>query len=557
MLLLVSCMLFLCDIYVLMVYAEWSSGDRSQTVQWNYGTTGGSNGVAYHHFAVQEQALWSEVDQQAQWGDWYYTTSDAAGLTYASGSDSSVRGQFIMNGKLNNTKDTNYRAINDDYPTFGFAMDYGKVGTSSKNTVFSIFLAQQDPIQFDQGSGPQPVPSYWLTQYSTNQDALAFFHNDFRNVFGTCASLDQKIQDDAVPAAGQDYLTVVSLAVRQAFGALHLVGDSQNQYVFLKEISSDGNVNTVDVIFPASPMLFYLNPSWVRLLLEPVYLVQQNGLWPEKFAIHDIGEHYPNATGHKSDDGVENLPIEECGDMLILTLAYVQRSGDTGYIYSRYTLLKQWADYLVQNTLIPAMQMSTDDFAGALSNQTNLALKGIVALEAMSILANMTGNSADGANYSTTAHNYIAQWQNLGIAQDANPRHATLAYGMNDTHGLLYNLYADQYVQTNLVPRSVYQTQSDFYPTIFNEYGVPLDNRHSYTKSDWEMWCAAIADTNTRNKFLQVLAKWINETPTDGPATDLFDTDTGNYPFQPPFEARPVVGRWFSLLALNSTGIPS
>jgi len=513
--------------------------------------------VAYHHFALQDQAAWSEVNDQAQWGDWYYASSDAAGLTHASGSDSDVRNQFITNGTLSNTEDTNYRAINDDYPVFGFAMDYGNVGTTSKNTIFSMFLAQQDPIQFNDGSGLKPVPSYWLTQYSNNQDALAFFHNDFRNSFTSSVNLDQKIQNDAVAVNGQDYLTIVSLAVRQVFGALHLVGDSQNQYVFLKEISSNGNVNTADVIFPASPMLFYLNPTWVKLLLDPLYIVQQNGLWPENFAIHDIGFHYPNATGHADTTGVENLPVEESGDMIILTLAYVQRSGDTGYISSRYDLLKQWADYLVQNTLIPAMQMSTDDFAGALQNQTNLALKGIIALEAMSNIANMTGHSSDGANYSTTAHDYIAQWQTLGIAQDANPRHSTLAYGQNDTHGLLYNLYADAFVQTNLVPRSVYQMQSDFYPTIFNTYGVPLDTRHSYTKSDWEMWCAAISDTNTRNQFIQVLAKWINDTPTDGPATDLFETTTGDYWTGPPFLARPVVGGWFSLLALNSTGIPS
>ena len=513
--------------------------------------------MAYHHFALQDQAAWSEVNDQAQWGDWYYASSDAAGLTHASGSDSDVRNQFITNGTLSNTEDTNYRAINDDYPVFGFAMDYGNVGTTSKNTIFSMFLAQQDPIQFNDGSGLKPVPSYWLTQYSNNQDALAFFHNDFRNSFTSSVNLDQKIQNDAVAVNGQDYLTIVSLAVRQVFGALHLVGDSQNQYVFLKEISSNGNVNTADVIFPASPMLFYLNPTWVKLLLDPLYIVQQNGLWPENFAIHDIGFHYPNATGHADTTGVENLPVEESGDMIILTLAYVQRSGDTGYISSRYDLLKQWADYLVQNTLIPAMQMSTDDFAGALQNQTNLALKGIIALEAMSNIANMTGHSSDGANYSTTAHDYIAQWQTLGIAQDANPRHSTLAYGQNDTHGLLYNLYADAFVQTNLVPRSVYQMQSDFYPTIFNTYGVPLDTRHSYTKSDWEMWCAAISDTNTRNQFIQVLAKWINDTPTDGPATDLFETTTGDYWTGPPFLARPVVGGWFSLLALNSTGIPS
>jgi hypothetical protein len=33
-----------------------------------------------------------------------------------------------------------------------------------------------------------------------------------------------------------------------------------------------------------------------------------------------------------------------------------------------------------------------------------------------------------------------------------------------------------------LVPQSVYDMQSAFYPTQLEKYGVPLDTRHSYTK---------------------------------------------------------------------------
>ena len=53
----------------------------------------------------------------------------------------------------------------------------------------------------------------------------------------------------------------------------------------------------------------------------------------------------------------------------------------------------------------------------------------------MAVIANLTGNTANGVNYSSIAHEYIADWQNLGIARDADPPHTTLAYGMNDTHG--------------------------------------------------------------------------------------------------------------------------
>jgi hypothetical protein len=316
-------------------------------------------------------------------------------------------------------------------------------------------------------------------------------------------------------------------------------------------------MNTVDVVYPLMPIILYFNASWLKLLLDPIFAVQANGRWPHDYSIHDIGYHFPNATGH-ADGNDEDQPLEECGNMLIMNLAYAQRTGDTGYLSQHYDELHQWAEYLVKSALVPADQISTDDFAGSLANQTNLALKGIIALEAMAKISNMTGHPADGASYSSTAHAYIAQWQNLGIAHDANPPHATLAYGQNDSHGLLYNLYADAVVQTNLVPHSVYETQSSFYPTIATTYGVPLDTRHGYTKSDWEMWAAAVAGPATREMFISDLAKWIGTTPSAGPATDLYETDTGDYANGIQFKARPVVGGWFGLLALNGTvGIPN
>ena len=75
----------------------------------------------------------------------------------------------------------------------------------------------------------------------------------------------------------------------------------------------------------------------------------------------------------------------------------------------------------------------------------------------------------------------------FAIAEPSNTfakSHTTLAYGENHTYSLLYNLFGDKELGLSLVPQSVYDMQSDFYPTVFNEYGVPLDTRHAYTKSE-------------------------------------------------------------------------
>lgn len=134
--------------------------------------------------------------------------------------------------------------------------------------------------------------------------------------------------------------------------------------------------------------------------------------------------------------------------------------------------------------------------------------------------------------------------------------------------GLLYNLFADAQLGLGLVPDSIYQMQSTFYPTVANEYGVPLDTRNSYTKGDWQCFAAAIASSDTRNTFFKLLANWVTETPTNRPLTDLYDTITGKYvPLDLPsyrhvlanrlsypshtFVARPVMGGAFAPLLVT------
>ena len=355
---------------------------------------------------------------------------------------------------------------------------------------------------------------------------VSFFYGDYSNAATASTTFDDKVATDSVSAGGQDYLTITSLSARQAFGAVQLVGNSTKQYLFLKEISSDGNVQTVDVIFPFHPILVYTNPSLLKLLLDPLFENQESGQYPNKYSMHDLGSSYPNATGHPLGND-EQMPLEECGNMLIMTLAYAQALNDVSYLTQHYNLLKQWTQYLVEEALIPANQISTDDFAGSLANQTNLALKGIIGIEAFAMMAKLTGNTADASNYTGIAHSYIDQWQVLGVAQDASPPHTTLGYGLNDTHGLLYNLYSDAELQLGLVPQSVYDMQSAFYPTVADEYGVPLDTRHNYTKSDWQMFTAAIANSQTQKLLIGDVAKFIGATSTNLALTDWYDAQTG------------------------------
>lgn len=342
---------------------EWVSGDRNAIAEWEYGTT---DGVAYHKVHRQTQLAFSENNEQGEWGNWYWATDDSKDMTHQSGADTDVRGQFASNGKLTNGVDTNFRAISSTWPVFGFSYDLGSVDSSPISTLFSLGLTQDQAIQYEGASQYAPVPSLWKSYFDTELAALSFFHHDHAESSNLASHFDSRVAQDSIETAGQDYLTITSLAVRQAFAATQLCGTQDKQYLFLKEISSDGNMNTVDVIFPAYPIFLYTNPELLKLVLTPLFENQEAGKYPNNYSMHDLGSAYPNATGHPNGND-EKMPLEECGNMVIMSLAYAQKSGDSDFLNNHYTLLKQWTSYLVEDSLYPANQISTDDFAGSLA----------------------------------------------------------------------------------------------------------------------------------------------------------------------------------------------
>ena len=97
--------------------------------------------------------------------------------------------------------------------------------------------------------------------------------------------------------------------------------------------------------------------------------------------------------------------------MLVLALSYAQKTGDKSVIWATYPLFTQWTGCLVNDSLIPANQISTDDFEGALANQTNLAIKGMIGIRAMGEITTMLARSAMpvsiASNYATKMLSYV------------------------------------------------------------------------------------------------------------------------------------------------------
>jgi hypothetical protein len=139
---------------------------------------------------------------------------------------------------------------------------------------------------------------------------------EYQHAISASSTMDNKINSDS-GAIHSDYASITALSLRQAFGGVEITipktttgtYDTGDVKVFMKEISSDGNMNTVDVIFPAWPVFLYLNPDMGRRLLAPLFVYQRTGLYPNKWSVHDLGSSYPVANGH-NDGGDEAMPVE-------------------------------------------------------------------------------------------------------------------------------------------------------------------------------------------------------------------------------------------------------
>jgi hypothetical protein len=533
------------------ISGEWAHGDSSSMVTWkreSVAHTGGN--LTVQSVAPQTPGTLAENRDYSSWGT-SFIAGDGAGMTAAIGQDSVVRA-MATKGPLDGSIDANMpRAINNNWPVFALDFDLGSVTATATNPVTMIIGHAREPAVSYLTTQIAPL---WKSYWSTWEAMVADEYDDVGNAVARAAELDQRIVSDALNVGGPNYAAICTMSLRQAYGGTELVGTTAKPWMMLKEISSDGNVSTVDVVYPASPVFLYTNPTYLKLLLDPLLDYAETGGWPKDFAEHDIGSSYPNAAGH-NDGKEEDMPIEESADMLLMMAGYVTRAKPAdaaAYATAHYTIAKKWADYLVPNTLDPVNQNQTDDFTGFINHSANLALKGILGVGAMGVLAKAAGNTADATSYSSQAQSLITQW--VTKAQDPNEPHLMLEYDIPGSWSLKYNAFYDRVLGLNLVPSKVLTAEAAWYASKANTVGVPLDERHTYTKTDWELWTAASIDDKTvQKKLIDAVFAFATTSSARVPFSDWYDTVSGQ---QQGFVARPVVGGHFTLLVPSGPVVP-
>jgi len=390
------------------------------------------------------------------------------------------------------------------------------------------------------------LEAYWKKDGETISDVIGRAHKEYFRIRKKCSEFNNKLVRHAVRAGGWKYAELLQLSLRQSVAAHKLVTDENGDMLFIsKECFSDGCAATTDVSYPSIPLYLIYNPALVQAMLRPIYAVASSPEWKYEFAPHDAG-FYPILSGQVYGKGniKKQMPVEECGNMIIMEAAAAIALDDPSFAASHIELLEKWSEYLKEHGADPEDQLCTDDFAGHLAHNCNLSLKAINALGGMSIIERMIGNSEKADGYLSAAKAMAESWVERAVKPGGGTR---LVFGKERGYSLKYNLVWDKLFGTGLFPSEVYKNEFSSYAAHMKKYGVPLDSRADYTKSDWYAWAGCLTnDREAFEGFIGPLWNAYNETPSRVPMTDWYMTDTAEVKG---FRNRSVVGGHFMRLA--------
>lgn len=407
---------------------------------------------------------------------------------------------------------------------------------------------------------------YWTTAYYNILNAVQESVVNHDKLIAECRSFDDKLENEVLSKYDENYLTLLIAAYRQSIGSHKLIEDGKDKVFLSKECGSNGCIGTVDVSYPSVPLFLWGAPELVKGMLIPVFKQARMRNWTFDFAPHDVGR-YPFATGQvygakKALRPVKNrkfflnrkfpcerhgdlykldrqMPVEECANMIIMTAAYFNESGDFNFVRENADLLSGWADYLVNAGVQLENQLCTDDFAGHLAKNVNLAIKSVVGIAAWGLLLNQI-QMGEGNKFMDIARDYAKE---LEMISDTG-EYTALTIDDRKSWSTKYNLIWDKLFKTNLFSQATYDKEIALYKSKLAKYGFPMDSRGSFAKSDWEMWAAALDDSGELTKLTsEAICAMLAETEDKVPFTDLYDTVTAKMFHH--FRARTVQGAMF------------
>lgn len=398
------------------------------------------------------------------------------------------------------------------------------------------------------------LKSYWNRDGGDILAEITKAFDDYEFCYLKSEAFSDRLFIDAVKAGGEKYAELLLLAYRQVLAAHKLVLDEDGSILYIsKECHSNGCAATVDVSYPSIPLFLLYSPELVRGMMRPVMKYARSEEWTKAlkydFAPHDVGQ-YPHVNGqvYAGNRFEGQMPVEECGNMLVMAAAEAVASGNASFAKENLDLLELWVKYLEENGRDPQSQLCTDDFAGHLAHNCNLTLKAIMGIAGLGIIYKLLGEDERYGQYLEKARELAADWAVRASNGDGSYR---LAFDREGSFSMKYNIVWDKLFGTAIMAKSVIASEVASYKRRMNAYGLPLDNRASYTKSDWLVWSATLCDD--RDDFEEMVAPlWraYHSSMSRCPMTDWYDTVSSR---QIGFRHRTVQGGLFIKL-LDASG---
>lgn len=373
----------------------------------------------------------------------------------------------------------------------------------------------------------EPIKAYWKKDGKTILEAIEEAIEEYDTLYDRCCAFSKELTEKASAVGGYKYAELLSLAYRQAMAAHKLVVDKQGNNIYVsKECSSNGCAATVDLTYPSAPMYIHYNTELLKAMIRPVMRYVRSGEWNFDFAPHDIGQ-YPLLNGQFYITGAcgSHMPVEECGNMLIIMAAISRKEGNVDFANEYIKELEQWCEYLVKYGLDPDEQLCTDDFAGRLSHNCNLSIKAIMGMSGFAYILGELGRTGEAKELEKLVKEYASSFEERARNADGSYR---LAYDKPDTFSLKYNAVWDKIWGTQVFSDDFYSGEIKRYKSEALPYGVPLDSREKYTKSDWLSWVACFDKSEFEN-IIGLLWSAYNTTRDHVPMTDWYYADTAQY----------------------------
>ncbi|TCD65510.1 hypothetical protein EIP91_002558 [Steccherinum ochraceum] len=540
--------------------AEWTSGQRNATAIWSTNQTSSS---VFHQAQLQSPAAFQEITDQAQDATTYFASPSSANLSSTIGAYLDVRQQFGDTGSLPNPTSNTSGIIDSPFVVYAFASDLGNITQTAQSVIWAVGNVRNPAIAYTTGSGTvQNRAPYFVSEYSDIPSAIDAFLSDFNNAKQHSDALDAQILNDTT-AISSDYSNLVSLAMRQAIGSTELtIGNgtdgkwnTSDVMLFMKDVGTSGRVNPVETLYASLPLWLYLNATYAGALLSPLLQYQDSPAYTQPFAAQDLGTSYPLAPGNNQ---AHTQGIEQSGNMLIMSLAHARISGDGSLVARYYPLLKRWADYLVQTIPDPSQQSNADMETQV--NMTNLIVKGLVGIQAMSEISKALGNSVDALTYSTNTTVLSVALNMSGISTEGG--HMLATYGNQESWTLPYNLFADRLLQTGIMSDAFYASQTQFLGDLLaasskvSPFGLPVDTTAvSQANAAWTALTAAIV-TNSSVRDGLFAPIWTHATANGSafPLSDIYKLDSSGALVSG--RSSPAMGALFAPLILRLLSEP-